>query len=96
MMFHVGEELAVEVLPTRLLSVEGRELEVGDLLATRGRGEEKPAGDGGVDDVVDGLLVGAAGAVRRWRAGECDCRAGEGGRVHCLGEGEIGCHAARG
>ena len=96
MMFHVGEELAVEVLPTCLLSIEGPELEVGDLLATSGRGEEKPAVDGGVDDVLDRLLGGAAGAVRRWRAGECDCRAGEGGSVHGLGEGEIGCHAARG
>ena len=62
-MFHVGEELAVEVLPTCLLSIEGPELEFGDLLATSGRGEEKPAVDGGVDDVVDGLLGGAAGAV---------------------------------
>ena len=95
-MFHVGEELAVEVLPTRLLSIEGPELEVGDLLATSGCSEEKPAVDGGVNDVLDGLLGGAAGAVRRWRAGEGDRRAGEGGSVHGLGEGEIGCHAARG
>ena len=53
-MFHVGEELAVEVGPTCLLSIEGPELEVEDLLATSGRGEEKPAVDGGVDDVLDG------------------------------------------
>ena len=74
--FHVGEELAVEVLPTCLFSVEGPELEFGDLLATSGRGEEKPAVDGGVDDVVDGLLGGATGAVRRRCAGEGDCCTG--------------------
>ena len=63
--FHVSAQLAMEVLPLRLLSVEGPELEVGDLLATSGRGEEKPAVDGGVDDVVYGLLSVATGAVRR-------------------------------